>query len=114
MMIDNAWVEDQRLRIQESDVIGFMLQIASGRRVVSPVQLRACETLLKKVLPDVVASPAAAQELPNVEIRMDGPQFSTPEAWLAYVQSSGLDTRHDQPTIDSTGNVVSIRNPRST
>jgi hypothetical protein len=112
-MTDNEWAEKERQRIKESDVIGFMIQIAAGKRMVSPVQLRACEALLKKVMPDVVAPSAAAQELPNVEIRMDGPQFSTAEAWLAYVQSSGLDTRHDQPNIDSAGNVVSIRNPRS-
>jgi hypothetical protein len=94
-MSEDGWIARERERIMKSDVVGFMINIAAGKRMVSPQQLRACEVLLKKIMPDATAA-GVGSDLPNVSVTL-GPNVDTVAEWLALIREQRLHERHGAP-----------------
>lgn len=98
---------DHRDKIANSNILNYLIEHAQGVRKMSPTQVHAGLSLLRKVLPDLASVDLTTQGQPITGVRR-----WTEAEWLAYLTTQGHNSNHtttepsDMPSVSVTDGQV--------
>ena len=90
-----------RAKIRAMRMVDLLHQHIEGTRELSSSQIRACEILLRKVVPDLTSTTVSGEV--NVKYVVHLPEPISREAWLAKYAGDYLNN-NPQPLIEGTTN----------
>ena len=93
--------DEVRMKIRAMRMVDLLHQHIEGTRELSSSQIKACEILLRKVVPDLSTTTVNGEV--NVRYVVELPAMLTRAEWLAKYSHDHLDLKPEPPAINGNG-----------